>query len=176
MSFILPTITTQRLILRSFCENDTDAVYSAFSHAVFTEQMLTDAQPDRFFAESYIAEIVNKNDSSCTWAVTEKGKELCIGAVSLSSPENMSTEIGYWIADEYKSNGYATEAVYAAVRYAFEYMKLHRVYAKCRTDNKASVHVLKKNGFSIEGIAKDAVYRHGEYISIAYFAKINNRQ
>ena len=82
-------------------------------------------------------------------------------------------EIGYWIADENKCNGYATEAVKAIVRYAFEYMHMHRVSAQCSTKNNASMHVLKKAGFEIEGIAHDSIKHHGQYVSIAWFGIIN---
>ena len=172
---MLPTISTDRLILRKFTADDTEAVFSAFSVSSFTEPMLIDRQPDYYFAESYIEEILSgySNDTCYTWAVADRNTDVCIGAVSLSDIKNNGAEIGYWITNKSQGNGYAKEAVRAVVKYAFEYMLLHRLWAKCRIDNAASLRVLKCSDFRLEGIAKDEVFRKGEYVSIAYLSLIS---
>lgn len=172
---MLAKLTTDRLCLREFDENDTDTVFKAFSVSSFTEPMLIDRQPDYAFAENYIKEMMSGYESGIcnTWAVADIATNECIGAVSLSEFRNNGAEIGYWIINSRKNCGYAREAVAAVTGYAFDYMHLHRVWAKCRIDNLASLRVLKSIGFKLEGIARDEVFRKGEYISISYLSLIS---
>lgn len=64
---------------------------------------------------------------------------------------NGVTEIGYGISDEYQGQGYATEAVKAAVAWAFRQSGVTAVEAETEPDNKASQRVLEKCGFVRSG-------------------------
>ena len=57
------------------------------------------------------------------------------------------TEIGYGILEEYQGQGYATEAVGAAVHWALQQPGVKRVEAETEPDNRASRRVLEKCGF-----------------------------
>ena len=61
--------------------------------------------------------------------------------------EDTNPEIGYGILDEFQRNGYATEAVKLAVKWAFEQPKIVAVEAETDPDNVASQKVLAKCGF-----------------------------
>ena len=63
-----------------------------------------------------------------------------------------SVEIGYGIKEEYQGQGYATEAVSAAVLWAFQQPGVIRVEAETEPDNRASQRVLEKCGFVPSGI------------------------
>ena len=56
-------------------------------------------------------------------------------------------EIGYGILEEYQGNGYASEAVGAAVNWALQQSGVTRVEAETEPDNRASQRVLEKCGF-----------------------------
>ena len=58
-----------------------------------------------------------------------------------------SVEIGYGIQDEFRGQGYATEAVLAAVNWALKQPAITRVEAETEPNNKASQRVLEKCGF-----------------------------
>lgn len=58
-----------------------------------------------------------------------------------------SAELGYWIAEEYQSNGFATEACMALVERAFNELGIKRIYATYMKENLASKRVLEKLGF-----------------------------
>jgi ribosomal-protein-alanine N-acetyltransferase len=57
----------------------------------------------------------------------------------------------YWIGVPYWGKGYATEAAREAVRYAFEDLGLHRLYAAHFGSNPASGKVMRKIRMSYEG-------------------------
>lgn len=87
-------------------------------------------------------------DGYFTWAVIERGSRLVIGDVGFKGPPNElgAVDIGYGIAPCARGKGYATEAVLAAMAWAFEQPRVRRILAECLQDNAASIHILKKIG------------------------------
>lgn len=65
--------------------------------------------------------------------------------------ENGVMEIGYGILEEYQGQGYAAEAVDAAVCWAMLQPGVSRVEAETEPDNLASQRVLEKCGFRPSG-------------------------
>jgi RimJ/RimL family protein N-acetyltransferase len=60
-------------------------------------------------------------------------------------------EVGYFLVKEATGKGYATEAANAAIRYAFQQLKVLRVDLQCVADNTESMQVAKRCGFTQEG-------------------------
>ncbi len=69
-----------------------------------------------------------------------------IGDLCFKGP-GAAPEIGYGILDEFQGNGYASEAVRAAVDWAFSQPGVTAVEAETDPGNKASQRVLEKCGF-----------------------------
>ena len=67
-------------------------------------------------------------------------------------PENGHPEIGYGLLPEYEHQGYATEAVRAACRWAFGQPGVTAVEAETDPDNAASQAVLRRVGFVPTGM------------------------
>ena len=63
------------------------------------------------------------------WTICADGDP--VGTVGLHRPNEVwgTTEIGYSVAPEHWDNGYATDAIDLACRYAFQERRLHKVYA-----------------------------------------------
>ena len=74
--------------------------------------------------------------------------ELCFKGLSVDG----IAEIGYGISAEYQNNGYATEAVKAALEWAFAHPETAAVEAETDSENTASGRVLEKCGFARNGI------------------------
>ena len=60
-------------------------------------------------------------------------------------------EIGYGIAERYRGQGYASEAVRAAAEWAFGHPEVFVLEAETAPDNAASKRVLEKCGFAPSG-------------------------
>lgn len=60
-------------------------------------------------------------------------------------------EIGYWINVEYQNQGYATEVTRALVKTAFELSDIDNIQIRSDVRNKASIRVIEKVGFAVEG-------------------------
>ena len=66
--------------------------------------------------------------------------------------ENGIAEIGYGILEKYQGQGYATEAVRSACRWAFLHPDVKSLEAETDAGNAASQRVLEKCGFRPNGI------------------------
>ncbi|ACJ16186.1 N-acetyltransferase [Thermococcus onnurineus NA1] len=98
------------------------------------------------------------------FAVIENSSRSLVGLVGLHKIDfhNGRAELGYFIGKEYWGRGYASEAVSLAVRYAFEWLNLRKVYAHVYESNGASIRILEKNGFKLAGRWRKHQYVPGE--------------
>ena len=65
-----------------------------------------------------------------------------------------SAFLGYWTGAPHVRRGYMTEALQLALRHAFRTLKLHRVEANIIPRNKASKALVKRAGFTREGLSR----------------------
>ena len=72
--------------------------------------------------------------------------------------------IGYWVGEPFWNKGYASESLKEVLVFAFDELKLNKVYAQHESSNLASGRVMQKNGMIKEGelcghTVKDGVSR-----------------
>lgn len=90
------------------------------------------------------------------WAVEVKRSGRFIGFIGLSVPADRlpfspCTEIGWRLAFDHWSYGYATEAAHAALRVAFELLGLEAVVSYTTVANRRSRAVMERLGMSESG-------------------------
>ncbi len=85
----------------------------------------------------------------------------------------LSAEIGYWLGEPYWGKGIATRAVELMVDYGFSQLGLVRLFSSVFDYNKASLRVMEKAGFQLEGIFRKAVVKNGNLCDEYRFAKLN---
>lgn len=81
--------------------------------------------------------------------LTDEGK--VAGRVNLTCIEHGQAELGYRIGEAFAGQGLATEAVRQVCELARTSYGLTRLHAAAAVDNRASVKVLLRNGFTITG-------------------------
>lgn len=115
-----------------------------------------------------------KSDTEQVFAIDFKG-ELCglIGLILQKDVHRKSAEIGYWIGESHWGKGIVTKAIELITTYAFDELKLIRIYAGIFEYNVGSIRVLEKNGFQKEGISKKAVFKNGEFWDEHRYALLN---
>lgn len=69
-----------------------------------------------------------------------------------------SVELGYAIHEDYRNQGYMSEAVRALVQWAFEHEECHRIIAETLRDNLASQRVLQKAGLMFDRGLENMLY------------------
>jgi RimJ/RimL family protein N-acetyltransferase len=84
------------------------------------------------------------------YLIESRGDGSLLGATGLSFETPYRAATGYVLARDAWGRGYATEALRAVVEIA-RGASVVRLYALCHPDNAASVRVLEKCGFTLEG-------------------------
>jgi ribosomal-protein-alanine N-acetyltransferase len=168
-----PTLETERLVLRPFVQEDARLVQRLCSDFAIADTTLNIPHPyEDGMAEAWISshEVEHQAGSMAIFAVVEReGGQLC-GAVGCSiQTAHDSGELGYWIAADRWSRGYATEAGGAMLSYLFEHSRLHRVEARHLVRNPASGRVMQKLGMRAEGVLREAVKKWGRYEDVAQY-------
>jgi len=98
------------------------------------------------------------------------------GSVGVMPKEDVyrkSIEIGYFLGEAFWGKGIATQAVGQILEYIKVNFDVIRVYAEVFNHNKASMKVLEKNGFHLEGIREKAVIKNNlildDYVWVKFF-------
>lgn len=95
-------------------------------------------------------------DKTYSFLIFRVDDETLLGGITLSNVRRgivQSASFGYWIGAPYAGQGYMSDALKAALEFAFTQLELHRMEAACIPSNKASRRVLEKSGFRHEGMA-----------------------
>jgi RimJ/RimL family protein N-acetyltransferase len=81
----------------------------------------------------------------------------------IESAEHRDASIGYSLARAYWDLGYATELARGLLRFGFETLGMHRIWAIVEPQNTASARVLEKAGMQREGRLRDHRYAKGRW-------------
>jgi [ribosomal protein S5]-alanine N-acetyltransferase len=98
-----------------------------------------------------------------------------IGSIGLLLGEDVhrfTAEIGYWLAEPFWNKGIMSKAVQHFTEFAFEKFALKRIFAEPYVENTASVRVLEKSGFTLEGTLQASVFKDGRVLNQFLYAKI----
>jgi [ribosomal protein S5]-alanine N-acetyltransferase len=146
-------LQTPRLILRSFREEDVDAMaqlfanpdFMRFSLGVFTERKQTVA-----FIEKVIG--WDRAGIPSQFAVVPKAEDAVIGYCGFYHHPELpgEVEIGYRLHPDYWNRGLITEAARAVRDHAFADLKLARVISLIHPENIPSRRVAEKNAMKVE--------------------------
>lgn len=113
-------------------------------------------------------------DPPTTFAIDVDGEAAGgLGYVAGSDVERYSAEVGYWLGESLWNRGIASEALELFMRYAFDDLRLLRLYALPLAENAASIRVLEKAGFAREGTLRASCVKYGAPRDQVLFAKIN---
>ena len=100
---------------------------------------------------------------------------LFVGSVGLSPQIGWRAhcaEIGYWLGESYWGNGVATQALKQMTDEAFGVHKFKKLFAPVLSPNIASMKVLEKCDYQLEGVLKDEVCKESQYFDIHLYAKL----
>ncbi|MBN2068086.1 MAG: GNAT family N-acetyltransferase [Opitutales bacterium] len=130
-----------------------------FDDASDLAEVLSDPESMRYYPEPLNAAKVHQwiewcqqsyeRDGFGLWAVILKETGECIGDCGISMQEvdeGKVHEVGYHIKPQHSKRGYASEAARACMEYAFEKLKVEKVYSYMHHQNTPSRRVAEKNG------------------------------
>lgn len=174
-------IETPRLLLRDFVMEDWISAHSyAYDPEVvrfmvwgpnteqdtqnFVKQVLEWQQsPQR---KVFDFAVITKSDGqligTCGFHIAHTVSEGSSQSVGLSTTGDYNTDpyshtrdknaaVGYCFGKSAWGQGYATEAATAVIKFGFEQLGLHKIFATCDVENIGSARVLEKSGMKKEG-------------------------
>lgn len=161
-------LTTPRLVLRECVIDDLPAFFEIDSdpevvrHVSYGPWTLEECRRD------LAAHIAEQRAAPRSWyylAVILRAENRLIGwcALNITSHEDHEAELGYALNRSYWGHGYITEAAQALLAFGFTTLGLHRVFATCRPENRASERVLRKLGMRQEGHLRENKWSEGAW-------------
>lgn len=98
-----------------------------------------------------------REDLGYAFFLYDSDEDSLFGGVTLSNVRRGVTHactLGYWIGAPYADQGKMTAGVRAIIPFVFDTLRLHRLEAACLPRNEASIRLLRRLGFSREGLAR----------------------
>lgn len=166
----MPTLETERLILRPLCLDDTDDMFEYSKREEVTKCLTWSPHPDKAYTLDYLTYLQTRYKSGdfFDWAVVRRDTGKMIGTCGFTRFDfrHDCGEIGYVINPDHTGQGFATEAAQRVIRFGFENLALNRIECKYMTDNEASRRVMEKNGMRFEGVRRQGMLIKGSYRDI----------
>ena len=99
-----------------------------------------------------------------------------VGGITLCNVRRGVTQsctLGYWVGAAHAKRGYMTAAVRAVVPFVFDSLELHRLEAACLPTNTASMRLVKRVGFTREGLARRYLRINGDWRDHVLYALLD---
>lgn len=171
-----PQLVSDRLILRRVRPDDAPVVLAGYGNPEINRHMsveyhsLEEVQVQLDWYESLWS-----GGSGLWWGFCLKQEGTMIGNGGFHSwnQQHKSAELGYWVLSEFQRQGYASEAIRLMCNHAFTHMDLHRIEAVVETDNLGSGNLLRKNGFTLEGIRRECEWKNNGFIDLQIWSRLS---
>lgn len=148
-----------------------DLVAEANSHAVWRN--LSHLFPHPYTpadATSWIALCIDQDPpQNLVIAVDDRLIGVC-GMDRFEGVNYYTAEVGYWLGERHWGKGIMTVALRAFVGYVWEAFDVQRLQATAFAWNPSSGRVLEKNGFTLEGVHRSAVFKDGEFVDLLHYS------
>ena len=166
----IPTLETDRLILRAMRVSDAADMYAYACRPSVTEYLTWDPHQSVDVTREYLVYVGQRYRTGdfYDWSLVCKEDGRMIGTCGFTSfncPAD-SGEIGYVLSPAYQGRGLATEAVRRVLHFGFEELSLLRIEAHFIQGNEASRRLMERVGMTFEGFARESMRIKGRYRTI----------
>lgn len=159
-------IRFKNYLIRNYKLGDIDSLVK-YANNYNVSKFLRDSFPNPYTkkdAERWI-DFIYKNPSSLVFAIAnEEELIVSIGAVPFEDVHRYSAEVGFWLGEPFWNRGIISEALKIFCKYLFTNYKFNRLTANVFEGNLASMKVLLKAGFKLEGVLKQNVFKENKFL------------
>jgi ribosomal-protein-alanine N-acetyltransferase len=171
-----PTFETERLRLRPFRKGDAKALHALYGDAGNLRYWGTDPSPDLASTRKMLGWHISFHPLHyALWAVEEKKSGKVVGMINYHRRDRRErrVDVGWMTLPRVQGKGYMTEAGRALLRHLFDRLKVHKVEALIRKENKPSAALAKRLGFRLEGgPIRDRWSVDGKWLSVMIYGLI----
>jgi ribosomal-protein-alanine N-acetyltransferase len=166
----IPTIRTERLIIRPWQRSDADEMFEYASDLEVTRSAmwLPHTSVDESIRDISDAIARYEKDSWMYLGIEHIADRKFIGSVGFVAwnRTDRRAELAFALHRKYWNRGIMTEACRAVLQFGWDEMQLHRIEAKCIATNGPSIAILHKLGFVREGLRKEAARIDQSYTDV----------
>jgi RimJ/RimL family protein N-acetyltransferase len=164
----LPTLTGNLVNLRQYVRSDAERLQMLANDRRVSKWLPMMPYPYQMKdAREWISltQRMIREGTEVPFAIELAGEKLLAGGIGLRTINRVdrNAEVGMWIARRYWRKGLGGDAMLLMLKYAFDRMRLRRVYATVHEANTGSVRLLEKSGFTREGTWRKASRATGPY-------------
>lgn len=168
-------IKTKKFVLRPFRKGDEMSLAKNINNKKIYRGTLRIPYPytlkdAKEWVRKNLKENKKKKPKEINFAIDINGE--VVGGIGFEKIETHQAEIGYWLTPKCHNKGIMTLVLKKMTKYGFDKLKLKRIYACVFIFNKASMKVLKKNGYKLEGILRKEIEKDKKLLDDHLFAKI----
>ena len=166
----IPTLETERLILRPMRVSDKDDMYEYARSSEVTRYLTWEPHSTPDYTKQYLEFIGSKYrvGDFYDWAVVFKENSKMIGTCGFARIDcrNELGELGYVLNPDYWGKGIAKEAAEAVMAFGFDKLKLHRIEARFMRGNDKSRRVMEKCGMTYEGMGRENLLVKNRFVDV----------
>lgn len=161
-------LRTERLVLRPLQLEDVDLLWPDIADPEISKFMAWEAHTDRNQTVEFVKGEIARRESGrgITLAIFKDGS-FCgifsiIGVVRSHRALTFNkAELAYWLSRKYQRQGIMTEAGRRVLEFAFQDLKLHKVFVSHFSVNDASGNLIKRLGFRFVGEQTEEFQKKG---------------
>ena len=166
------------ILLRDFEDRDIDFVFKCKNDTKLNSMIVGEFHPfTREEAVKWVHGCMGEHENFKFWAIcTNDEEQRIVGWISLSNIDlrnRSACHHGIVIGDkEYRDGTAMFEAMLLSIKYAFDILRLNRLYGSCLSEHKISPNMLNAFGFVLEGTLRQSVYKDGRYYDELLYAML----
>ena len=130
----MKNLETKRLILRERQESDFEAVHSyasVFENVRFMPFGPNSEDETKVFLKKSIEKYSDKPMTDFVFAIISKKTNEVIGGCEIMKVDENQANIGWILHHDFWKQGFGKELAEELIRFGFDELKLHRIYATC---------------------------------------------
>jgi RimJ/RimL family protein N-acetyltransferase len=169
-------IINDKIILRSIETEDKNLLHELINDPNIEKSVGGWSFPvSNYKQEKWIeSQQLTNSNSLLRLIITDKSNNNGVGTLILSDIDykNGSAEIHIKISNQYQGKGFAKSSLSAIIKYCASELRLHSLYAKILEDNVGSRKLFESNGFALDGLERERIFKSGKFNNVAIYTLI----
>lgn len=172
----MESLIGQHTRLRALEPEDLQFLFDIENNEEFWEVSHTQTPFSKFLLRQYLENAhLDIYEAKQLRLVIETEHKQSVGMIDLFdfNPQHKRAGIGILIHPSFQKNGFASDALQCLIKYCFNHLNLHQLYANITATNQNSLDLFKKHQFQQIGVKKDWIYSNKTYKDEILFQLIN---